>query len=74
MQNFESILAKALTACDLALEDILAARRSGGSVDVKTLKEVSAAMKDLNAVSPEATSAAPGFTVRVDPSAEGLSL
>ena len=74
MQNFESILAKALTACDLALEDILAARRSGGSVDVKTLKEVSAAVKDLNALSPEGVPASAGFTVRVAAGDEPLSL
>ena len=74
MATFESVLDKALTACDLALSDILSARQAGGSVDTKTLKEVSAAVKDLNALAPESASASAGFTVRVAAGDELLSL
>lgn len=62
MATFESVLAQALTACELALSDILSAHAEGSDIDTRTLKEVSAAVKDLNAVAPSSAGSS-GYTV-----------
>ncbi len=46
--HFDSALAKAAESCDIALTDILTGHMSDGKIDTKTLKDVTAALKDLN--------------------------
>ncbi len=47
---FSSALKKAAESCSIALSDILTERRLGeeGKIDTKILKDVTAALKDLN--------------------------
>ena len=47
---FSSALKKAAESCDIALSDLLTNRRLGeeGKIDTKILKDVTAALKDLN--------------------------
>ena len=47
-EHFDSALAKAAESCDIALTDILTGHLSDGRIDTKTLKDVTAALKDLN--------------------------
>ena len=47
-EHFDSALAKAAESCDIALSDILLARTGDGKIDTKILKDVTAALKDLN--------------------------
>ena len=51
--HFSSSLRKAAESCDIALSDILAARREDGRVDTKTLRDITAALKDLNGLGGE---------------------
>ena len=52
-EHFEASLRKAAESCDIALSDILAAREGDGRIDTKTLRDVTAALKDLNGLGGE---------------------
>ena len=45
---FRTSLEMAAESCSLALEDILAGHLEEGRIDTRTLKDVTAALKDLN--------------------------
>ena len=47
---FRESLEKAAESCSIALSDILTERRLGeeGKIDTRTLKDITAALKDLN--------------------------
>ena len=49
-EYFSSALKKAAESCAIALSDLLTNRRLGeeGKIDTKTLKDITAALKDLN--------------------------
>ena len=48
--DFNSTTKKAVEAADLALCDILTAHSAGDRIDTKTLKDITAALKDLGGI------------------------
>ena len=47
-RDFTSSLRKTAEACDIAITDILSARELDGKIDMKTVKDIAATLKDLN--------------------------
>ena len=47
-EEFNSVVAKVVTACGIAMDDVLSERAGDGKVDTKTVKDVSAVLKDIS--------------------------
>ena len=45
---FDGVVYKVVTACGIAMDDVLAERAAEGKVDTKTVKDVSAVLKDIS--------------------------
>ena len=74
MTEFEGAVGMAVEACSLALRDVLGEHADGAKVDTKTLKEVTAALKDLNGIGTADGSAEGVLTVRFLGGAEEASV
>lgn len=74
MTEFDNAVGMAVQACALALKDVLGEHADGSRVDTKTLKEVTAALKDLNGIGNADGGADCVLTVRFTGSSEEASV
>lgn len=69
MEVYDRAVDCAVRAAGAALEDLMAERQEGGRIDTRALKDITAALKDLNGIAGEGSGAA-GLRVRFEGFAE----